>query len=355
MASRLTRRRRRSRAAAALLAASLLATVAPAGADIGEGDSGGEETPGGFSAYVIDWEGHYDSARVSAVPQPPPVCWWTRPHLAADPTDAGAWRDAYREYQANAVWDQRMVRELELPGGLDALDRAYDADQTEPGIRWWWLRYDQAQLDDDDYVGDLLAKGCTEAAPNTPGFPTIPIAYRYRPVNEVPAPLVDMEALARHAYVALDLVLPTLDWNPRMTGNDDATLVNFPTWVWVEQPAALQERTVRARVRGTDLWVEVSATTDSLEVASPAGGARCTADRGRYLWSAGRDEKNACVVRFHRESHGLRDGFDLRASTTWRATWTASTGEGGTFDPRTITAQDTIRVVSTQSIVTGVN
>ncbi|QCC77911.1 hypothetical protein [Nocardioides daphniae] len=325
----------------------------PAGADVGEAD--GEETPGGFSAYVIDWEGDVDLSRTAGVSLPPPVCWWGRPDLAADPTDAGAWREAYTAHVAAApVWDEGYRRIARLPGGMDALDRAHEADQVGLGIRWWQLRYDHAQLRDVDFTGELVERGCTEASSHQ-SVPAI-VEYRYRPVTEVPPPVVDVESLARYAYVALDLVLPTLEWNPRISAQGGATMVNLPTWMWVERGAALEQRSLRARVRGTDLWVEVVAEPQSLVVSSPDGGVskRCTPSEGRRSFAVGRDDASACLVTFLRESATGGDGFQLRAQTTWRATWRASTGADGTFDLMTITAETPIRVASTQSLVVDV-
>lgn len=324
-----------------------------AGADVGEAD--GEETPGGFRAYMIDWEGHVDLTRTVGVSLPPPVCWWGRPDLAADPTDAGAWREAYTDHVFGApVWDEGYRRIARLPGGMDALDRAYDADQVGLGIRWWQLRYDHSQLRDVDFHGELVERGCTEASSHQ-SVPAV-VEYRYRPVTETPPPVVDVEALARYAYVALDLVLPTLDWNPRISALGDATMVNLPTWMWVERAEALEERSIRARVRGTDLSVEIVAEPESLVVSSPSGGVseECTLSEGRRSFAVDRNDASACLVTFHRESATGGDGFQLRAETTWRATWRASTGESGTFDPRTIAAESPIRVASTQSLVVDV-
>ena len=96
----------------------------------------------------------------------------------------------------------------------------------------------------------------------------------------------------------MDLKKPTLEWNPHLASNNDATLVNLPTWLWTQDPAAVEERQVTAEAAG--ISVTVTAQPDGMTVSSPVGGTECSAEQARTAYAAGVDESQACVFTFPR-------------------------------------------------------
>jgi len=199
-------------------------------------------------------------------------------------------------------------------------------------------------------VDRVRRAGCTSVS-DVMGEP-VPARYNYFPFRRAPEPEVDAETLAEYAYEVMDLVPPTLDWNPRITARDGATLVNLPTWLWTEDADAVRTRTVVARAGS--VRVEVTATTGGLSVTSPAGSVTCSPEAAATSYAAGRDQDRACTLAFNQSSFGYPSGFPVDASTNWTASWTSSTGESGTLAPQQVSRQTLIPVAQSQALVTGI-
>ena len=168
---------------------------------------------------------------------------------------------------------------------------------------------------------------------------------------------IDPQALAEAAYEAMDLPRGTIRWNPSLHGTG-ATVVNLPTWVWVEDAA--RTATVRAQV-DSGPWAQVEAVIADVTVsADNADTTSCGTDLG-VPWSSAQDTTGTtCQVVFHRSSANLptkpgqpHPTATMTVSTTWTASWTSW------LDPtpvdlgtQTTTVSTEVPVAEIQTVVT---
>ena len=140
---------------------------------------------------------------------------------------------------------------------------------------------------------------------------------------------------------------------PLLASNDDATLVNLPTWLWTRDPAAVEQRQVTAEAAGVS--ATVIAEPDGMTVSSPVGGTECSAEQARTAYAPGVDEARACVFTFDRGSFAFAGGFPVESVTGWQASWTSNIGGGGDLEPKTMAATTDIPVIEVQSRVDSVS
>lgn len=358
--------RLRTRLAGALATAGLAVLVAgPAHADLG-GGTGGTETDGGYGAGVsrVTVTGDVDRGLVASVPSPPPLCYWvpvTTLGWEVDPSDPKAvekyWNEEMRPYLVGHAAEGALVLDYErFAAAAKAVARG-------ESVTFYHLEIDRSQLPGfDSGSGPSDAAGYQEAGYlNKMGCGSGTAPGRYGPIlrsidwfvtGQQPEPVVSAETLAEYAYEVMDLVDPALLWNPRIGSVGGASLVNLVTWLWVEDDAAVGQRTVTASAGGVS--ATVTADTDGLSVTSPAGTTECSASQARRAYAAGVAEGSACTLTFTRASRGYAAGFPVEASTVWNATWTSSTGESGELENKSQGATTDIPVVESQTLVTGV-
>lgn len=348
-------KRARSSSPGLLLALALgagLAVALPSASEAANSDGGGSGE-GSFYAYTVEFSGDVSERRRGSVPRPPPRCWWT-PVPWADPYDAEDVASTYYELNIDRQhWQTDNPPESRLVSP-DAFERAQEADAVDPGVVWMSLTYISSGPGWDP-IGekDLLDLGCTPQLNEYNGS-SVAVSMHYYPVGQEPQPVIDPEDLARYALAVLDIEEPSLSWNPRIAGRNDATLVNLPTWVWVDEENAMRRLEVTARVG--DLSVTVEARPDGLSVTSPGGGTNCTAKQARRAWSPSASEDDGCIVRFDRSSTGYPNGFPVVASTVWNATYTVN-GSGDPISLPSLTSGETtmIPVAQSQALVTEVD
>jgi hypothetical protein len=287
----------------------------------------GDAAPGGGGGHVI--------VRM------PASCWW---HPADGPyTDPKNMLIYYDQVMGNTA-----------PGfvkGMYGPRSAYQAAAASSTPMQWW----RAQCQDPS-----LYMGYTAAGFSYRGT-TLPVTYRAFPaVNGVvtpPAPLVDPRDLADAARNAMVLPVPAVDRNPKATDTAGGTLVGLPTWFWVTNPAAVGNgtgrRAIRASVAGGTVWAEVTATTNGLDLASPAGATTCPPARAMRVWHAGASDADGCTVRFTKASVAYPGGYPVTASTAWQATWVGSDGNGGPLAGLTRQATANVPVAEAQALVTS--
>jgi len=185
------------------------------------------------------------------------------------------------------------------------------------------------------------------------------MVFHAYPLGATPAPKIVPEDLAKVARDFLNVPLPTIDRNPKITNAGQATLVNLSTWFWVTDPTAVGaptgQRTIRAQVDA--VWAEVTATTTGLKLTSPAGSTTCTPAQAATPWHQGTPDNAACTVQFTKASVGpnYTNGYPVQAETVWNATWTGSDRSSGALAPLTRTTTTDVRVAEVQTIVTNVN
>lgn len=183
---------------------------------------------------------------------------------------------------------------------------------------------------------------------------------RYFPRNDPPrvdTADVDPLLMVQRAYEEMDLPTGTVRWNPSLEGSG-ATVVNFETWVWVEEAA--QTATVRATLE-TGQWAQVEARVTGVVVSAPgAQDAECD-DLG-VPWSPEQESTGGqCVIVFDRSSaREERKGGRTHRTTTmevvasWSATWTSwQNPEPQEFATPTTTVTAEIPVAEVQTVVTG--
>lgn len=342
-------------AVVALASAAALAPPAHAGAGGGQGES----TDGGYGvgAVSVTVTGDVSGALRASVPAPPPLCWW-------EPVSSLGWDvDASDPEAVEKFWYDEMLPHLRghAAAGSVVLDfqrfeQAIEAAAGGTDVTWYALRINEAMAPGGDVAQQataLDAAGCGRGINAGPGGLPVLQSIDWFPQGQAPEPVVDPEILAQYAYEVMDLVDPALDWNPKIGEVGNASLVNLPTWLWVDDEASVGERSVTASA-GT-VSATVTARTDGVTITSPAGTTECSAAQARTAYSPSASEASACTLTFDRASWGYGGGFPVEAATTWQAEWTSSTGEGGQLDARSAGETTYVPVAESQSLVTAVD
>jgi enoyl reductase len=152
-----------------------------------------------------------------------------------------------------------------------------------------------------------------------------------------PANAIDARTLALLAAAQIRVPDTTVSMNP---GDTVAKTVNLPTWVWLN-PDVFKPVSVRASLNGPGFALSATTTAapDHLHIdpgtseatVFPGGGATtdCPFENGHIgqAYQPGQKGNPLCGVTYE---HSTTNGpFQLRATLTWRISWTSSTGEGG--------------------------
>ena len=340
-------------AASVVMGALLLAAPAQAGV----GGTGGNNSYG--AKVEVHLSGDVSQALVGSVPGPPPMCWWETYDTTmldsekVDPSDPEAVQKYYTEKIRPYLTGHAAIGQLANPdsdyfqsiikkvaAGKDmtfyTMETRDGAVSAKPGSE----EYDQQV--------STVADAC--GAPTVRGpYGLVPVSLQAFPTGQQPPPAVDPTDLAAYAYEVMDLKKPGLEWNPHLASNDDATLVNLPTWLWTRDPAAVEQRQVTAEAAGVS--VTVTAKPNGMTISSPVGGTECSAEQARTAYAPGVDEANACVFTFDRGSFAFAGGFPVESVTGWQAAWTSNVGENGDLEPKTMAATTNIPVIEVQSRV----
>lgn len=331
-------------------AASLAAPAAWAGPS-----TGGESTDGGYGVGAVEvrLSGDYSASKAASVPKPPPLCWWepvTGWKTDLDASDPEAVKEYFeteiRPYLVGHAGAGNLMYDATL------FEKAIKAAKSGEKVTWYSLQLSEELRTSPNMAERVVGAGCSQASGS--GEYATWLAWNFfTPSNPPPAPPVDPEVLAEYAYEVMDLVDPDLDWNPKIGSLDDASLVNLATWLWVDDADAVGERTVTATAGAVS--ATVTARTDGISVTSPAGTTECDVAAARTSYAAGRSETSACTLAFGRASNGYPQGFPVEAATAWEATWTSTTGEGGTLANKSVGQTTYIPVAESQTLVTGVD
>lgn len=169
------------------------------------------------------------------------------------------------------------------------------------------------------------------------------------PVEEA----VDPEVLAQVAFEHMQLPESVIRWNPSLDGSS-ATVVNLPTFVWVDN--AVSQVQVTARVPGVSSTV--TATRGVMTLQAPGAETSTCADAGTPYRPG--MTSSSCAIEFYRSTSNqpVKEGqtlptATLTATVAWAATWTSSV-DPGTYELETqnITTTAEIPVAEVQTIVT---
>jgi hypothetical protein len=338
------------------LAAGSMLVLSATGASAGNGSPPAppppaDTTDNGYSATaLVEFSGDAAPAGPKARRLSVPViCWWgpapgpsKDPQLMLQAYNSGALAAATYGKYAGRSWspiqDQAHAVATARGDFEDAAKRAASGAKLA-----WYVAVcrDSAMLS--DYQGFV-------------GVCPTGMLFEAYPVGETPPPRVEPESLAQVARKNMDLALPAVDRNPKVTAAGGASLVGLPTWFWVTDPVSVGAPTGQRRIRAQvgPVWAEVIAATTGLHVTSPAGSATCSPTRATVAWRTGVADSSACTLIFTKASVGYPGGYPVQASTTWTATWTGSDNTSGTLAALTRTVTVPVPVAEVQTVVTGV-
>ncbi|MBF4161782.1 hypothetical protein [Nocardioides acrostichi] len=345
----------------AALGVTLLAGPAAFAGGVGGGSGEGPSYTAGASHVTLS--GDYSPAKQASVASPAPLCWW-------EPIDWSTDLDVTDPQAVKKYWDEEIrpwltghAAEGQLAVHYERFQEAIRAVKKGQDITWYQLEVDESQLHVTGSDSDpTQAAGYNEArALDAAGCGSGTQPGRYGPIlvtmdwfvtGTQPDPVVKPEALAEYAYEVMDLVEPTLDWNPRIGALNEASLVNLPTWLWVDQPQAVGVRSVTATAGPVS--ATVTARTDGVSITSPAGTTECGIDAARTAYTRNASEADACTLSFDRASRGYPAGFPVEARTAWTAQWTSNVGESGSLAAKSVGRTTDIPVAESESLVTSV-
>ncbi|GAB2876832.1 hypothetical protein GCM10027074_51150 [Streptomyces deserti] len=162
------------------------------------------------------------------------------------------------------------------------------------------------------------------------------------------------QVLAEYAYDEL----PVPDTEIEMAPTGTST-VNLPTWIWLDR-ARFKKLSVTASLPGTGLSATTIAEPVSLHIdpgtsyaeTYPASGdCEINADGsiGEPYAKGKADRTPPCGVTYLRSTDG--DGaYPLKATVTWKISWTSTTGEGGDLPDGTFGTTQDVTVQEIQSV-----
>ena len=341
-------------AAGALLLGTAVAPAAHAG---GMGGGQGQSTEGGYGASAVSVQvtGDVSTSLRASVPSPPPLCWW-EPVQALVPLDASD-PEAVKKWWDEEVrpWLTGHAAAGQVSVDYERFEQAIKAAEAGTDVTWYSLKVNEAMRPEGDghqQAAALHAAGCGRGLNMGPTGEVL-VTMDWFPTGDAPEPVVDPEILAEYAYQVMDLVDPTLDWNPKIGEVGNASLVNLPTWLWVDDEASVGVRSVTATAGAVS--ATVTARTDGVSITSPAGTTECSVAQASTAYGPGASEAEACTLAFDRASWGYGAGFPVEASTTWQAEWTSNQGEGGTLEARSAGETTYVPVAESQALVTAVD
>jgi len=186
-------------------------------------------------------------------------------------------------------------------------------------------------------------------------------------------PVSDLPPLIHTALARARLPVPVLFTSPSSIDEfGDATIVNFPTWLWIE---ASSWKTIRATATGGGLMATVWATPISVTWRAawnfpapeddPEGGVTlvpevvdlaCDGPGQPYSGTLGVSaQPSACEAMFTQSTFGTYQS--LEASISWRLHWALSDYSGivggeGFFGDSMTTGSRPLRVLQVESVIT---
>jgi len=160
-------------------------------------------------------------------------------------------------------------------------------------------------------------------------------------------PVVAPVSLAREASRHLPLPAPQISVNPPA---GQAQLVNLPTWLWVS-PLTWGVRAATASVPG----LAATATATPTRVTWTMGdGGRVVCHGAGTAYSSrfapGSASPTCGYVYRHGSARAAGGAYTVTATTTWRITWTATIGTGGSLPSISRSSQISLRVAEAQAV-----
>ncbi|MFJ6798521.1 hypothetical protein [Streptomyces sp. NPDC091268] len=165
---------------------------------------------------------------------------------------------------------------------------------------------------------------------------------------------VSPQVLAEYAYD--EIKIPDTDISMAPAGK---STVNLPSWIWLDK-ATFSPRSVTASIPNSGLSATTTATPVSLRIQPgtadaqlhPASGECPIGADGRIGTPFSADKQNQtpdCGVTYLRSTAGTGP-HKLKATITWKITWTGSNGQGGTLPNGTFATTQDVTVQEIQAI-----
>ncbi|MGQ0631588.1 MAG: hypothetical protein ACT4P1_11130 [Sporichthyaceae bacterium] len=156
------------------------------------------------------------------------------------------------------------------------------------------------------------------------------------------------EELAQRATNRLRLPLPEPRFSPaRPSSAGPSTLVNVPTWFFLDGWAPVRQRT-----RAGGVWAEVTATPVEATWFPGDGSAPVHCTGAGRAWTSDTETAGACRYTYLRSS-AVRPGlaYPARVVVKWQVTWRGSGGRGGSLPLMERQVDFPIAVAERQTVV----
>lgn len=169
----------------------------------------------------------------------------------------------------------------------------------------------------------------------------------------VPAPIgpepVTPQRLAQRATNRLPLPLPQPRFNPsRPSSAGPSTLVNIPTWFWVEGWKPVSQRTQAGGV-----WAEVVATPVAASWDPGDGSAVVGCAGPGTAWSPGARDSSCRHVYLRSSAGEPANAYTARVIVSWRVTWRGTGGRSGSLPLMQRQISFPVAVAERQTVVTS--
>ncbi|MGV9890331.1 hypothetical protein [Streptomyces sp. NPDC003395] len=282
-----------------------------------DGASGGGTKTGSLSSTDTNWT--------------PPACWY-EPAFSPKEIEANvkAWRSLSFFGIGDLVGD---MLDLYYKDGHPYKD--YNLDKQGKGMFW-------AAVVNPNRKDDPEASACDELPfwVDNGETPKEPLA-------------VTPKVLAEYAYD--ELPIPETEIKLAPAG---ASTVNLPTWIWLDK-TRIHKISVTASLPGTGLSATTTAEPVSLHIDPGTSDAETIPASGDCMfvngaigeeYTAGKaNQTPPCGVRYLR-STGADGSYALRATVTWKISWTSTTDPGGNLPDGTFGKTKNVTVREIQSV-----
>ncbi|NEA31537.1 hypothetical protein [Streptomyces sp. SID13031] len=326
--------------AISITALAMMAVVVAAPSAGAGGITGGKTDDGGGFKVAVKVVVTSSSGKImtggSRTYSVPAKCWWKPASFTIDGTDASKPEDFEKWMNENPLQGHAGAGMLARPSG-EEMARVVAANQAGQAYKWY-------TVDCADGF-NALDEGYTSLGGTFMGT-RIGISYRAFLPGQVPEPLVAVDDLADVLWdeAQAQIVAPTLDYNPKVTDRNGASIVNLPTWFWVTNPdGSLADNgtlTLNASVPNTPVNMTLVAKSGDVAITSAAGSNSCPVDQAKYGYGQGKSEANACTVIFDRSNAG----WPVTATVNWVANWTGQDAGGPQTGTATLTRSTTVVV-----------
>ncbi|UMG93319.1 hypothetical protein [Nocardioides sp. TF02-7] len=294
----------------------------------------------------------------------PPVCWWEPVDgdsifagwKSVDPSDAEEFDEWYKDH-IRKYTSTFVPARLFLPTVADFKDAMRRHQAGEP-VQWYHL----GQADGVNCADEGFARNGGQLPPDweQDGSRTAPISY-IAVTGQPEPPMVEVEDVVETLWdeAVQGLGAPELARNPEIAEAGQATLVNIPTWFWVEnqQEALAEDGEIHLEVHipGTPVQATLDAATTGMEVSAPSAGARtCTVEQAKTAWERGGSDESACTLAFREPNPAA---WPVTASITWTGSWQGTDhngAQGGELETQTHGSTVDVPVVEAGALVTGI-